>query len=188
MRQPLTAGDPYHIPTAIDKRFKIGVNAGGENLYVVIKAVSGDNCPIKGMHFRWLTTLSQRRFAQFTRSHGKRKGFSLVGEGLKLPELRKLVEDLGLPAAYVDVARNRIAYAEFALAMKPLECAIADHKELSDYERTRRGEMLEAHMESIEGPGIHAIRRQVGDHLDRKEFHTREGRPFVSMVPAPSGG
>lgn len=188
MRQPLGQGDPYFIPTASDKRIKIGVNAGGEDIYVLVNAMANDNCPIKGVKFRWLNTMSQKTFAQYTRTYGKRPGYSIVGAGLQLPELRKLTADLGLPDAYVDVARGRIAYAEYVLAMIPIDECVLRLKELTDHEREKRGSMLESHLARLEGPGLTPVHRQVGDHLDRKEFHTREDRPFVSMVPAPTGG
>lgn len=183
MRQPLNAGDAYHIPTAVDKLVEL--EDGTKYRFV---GVSGPNCPISGVKFRWLNTQDQKSFADFTRTYGPRPGYTLTGAGLKGPDLKKLVDDLGLPSAYVDIARHRIAYAEFVLAHIPLTEVVKRQSELSAIERHKRADMDEAHMDRMRGRGIEPFRRQVGEILDRKEFHTRDGKPFVSLIPAPQGG
>jgi hypothetical protein len=183
VRQPFGIGDPYSIPTATDKRVQL---TDGESYF--LNGVSGENCPIKGVKFRWLTTLDQRRFADFTRTYGSRPGYTITGAGLKGPELAQLVEELGLPPSYIDIARGRIAYAEYVLAHIPIEEVVLRLSELSEFDRKRRTDMDEAHMAALERKGIKPVRKQMGEFHSEKEFHNRSGKPFVSFVPAPQGG
>ncbi|MEE8489929.1 MAG: hypothetical protein V3S43_06300 [Acidimicrobiia bacterium] len=141
---------------------------------------------IPDRYLRWLNGQHQQNMQLHQMSHGDRPGY-VVLSGKTAADTIEIAENLGLNKSFVDIAANRIRYAEMVLAWLPADEARKRKDEQLKYAQSRAGTADEEYFNRMDRNRYKAFRRQYGEHEDRREHATRDGKPFVSFSRSTNG-